>query len=326
MIIKVYYLVINLLAMFLYALDKHKAIAHQYRIPEKRLLLMGFLGGGPGSLVGMYGFHHKTAKRKFQILVPLWTAVHLALIGFCLYQNNHLMVTQYDLNTGLNVRIVQISDLHNAELWWNKDHIPNRVAELEPDIIVITGDIADSNHTDIDSAVYTAGRLAEIADTYYITGNHEYWLSEEEREELFAGLKEKGVICLFNEYELLQKGDQTFALIGLDDRSLGDDTLKEILGKIDGDTVKIVLAHEPQFIENYAGSNADFVLVGHAHGGQFILPGIGPVVAPDQGFRPKYTSGVVRRERTTMVISRGLGNSIIPIRLFNCPEIVVADF
>ncbi len=85
MIVAIYYLAINAAAMFLYAWDKRRAIKHQYRVPEKRLLLMGALGGGIGSLVGMYVFHHKTSKRKFQILVPLWTALHIALIGFCLY-------------------------------------------------------------------------------------------------------------------------------------------------------------------------------------------------------------------------------------------------
>lgn len=85
MIVAIYYLVINAAAMFLYAWDKRRAIKHQYRVPEKRLLLMGALGGGIGSLAGMYVFHHKTSKRKFQILVPLWTALHIVLIVFGLY-------------------------------------------------------------------------------------------------------------------------------------------------------------------------------------------------------------------------------------------------
>ena len=80
-----YYLAVNTAAFLLYGWDKRKAIRHQYRISEKALLLMSFLGGGIGSLAGMHVFHHKTSKRKFRILVPLWTILHIALIASCFY-------------------------------------------------------------------------------------------------------------------------------------------------------------------------------------------------------------------------------------------------
>ena len=83
-----------------------------------------------------------------------------------------------------------------------------------------------------------------------------------------------------------------------------------------------MLAHEPQYINNYCDAGADLVLTGHAHGGQVILPFIGALIAPGQGFLPQYTAGEIKRENTTMYISRGLGNSVIPLRLFNYPEIV----
>ena len=87
----------------------------------------------------------------------------------------------------------------------------------------------------------------------------------------------------------------------------------------------VVLAHEPQYIKQYACSNVDLVLSGHAHGGQFRIPFFGGIVAPDQGFFPKYSEGIHVEQDTTMVISRGLGNSIIPLRLFNYPEIVCVE-
>lgn len=322
----IYYILINIISFALYALDKKKAIAGKYRIPERTLIFFAFLGGGIGSLLGMYICHHKTQKLKFRILVPLWLVVHVAAILFFTYQNNHWVVTEYSMGENDNIKIVQLSDLHNVELWWSKDYIADSVKELNPDIIVITGDIVDSNHTDIDKALYTAGKLAEIADTYYVTGNHEYWLSADEQDRLYEGLKTSGVRILDNEFTYLDKTDTKYALIGLDDKSLMDGTLKEIINNVDEDAVTITLAHEPQYLSYYAAAGTDYVITGHAHGGQMNLLGYGPLVAPDQGFKPLFTSGVVEKDNTKMIISRGLGNSIIPFRVFNYPEIVVIDF
>lgn len=331
----VYYVIINIIAFILYYADKRKAEQSKRRIPERSLLFYSFLGGSIGSYLGMLVWHHKTRKPKFRIWVPVWFIVHILMICFVTYQNNHLVVTEYAVHADFDKRIIQVSDLHNTSLWWNKDYIPDRVRELDPDMIVITGDICDSNRTDVENALYTAGELAKIADTYYITGNHEYWLSEKEQQELYTGLAERGVHILSNEYVMISGAEPDFYLIGLEDRNLGDATLKELMQDIEenkdeagleNEAPVILLAHEPQYIQRYADAGVDYVLAGHAHGGQWILPGIGPFVAPDQGFRPEYTSGIVQKDSTTMIISRGIGNSTIPVRLFNYPEIVVADF
>jgi predicted MPP superfamily phosphohydrolase len=123
-------------------------------------------------------------------------------------------------------------------------------------------------------------------------------------------------------------------LMGIDDDTLASaqklqDTLSELQEKIkereqvqDVQPFTILLAHEPQLFDIYAEYDIDLVLCGHAHGGQFRLPFIGGFVAPDQGFLPTYTEGKHEREGATMIISRGLGNSVIPIRLLNRPELV----
>ena len=322
-----YYVIINIIAFILFYVDKRKAEQSKRRIPERSLLFYSFLGGSIGSYLGMRIWHHKTRKPKFRIFVPVWLVLHIAMICFVTYQNNHLVVTEYAIQAGFDKRIIQISDLHNTSLWWNKDYIPDRVRELDPDMIMITGDICDSNRTDVGNALYTAGELAGIADTYYITGNHEYWLSEKEQQDLLTGLAERGVHILSNEYVMVGGTEPDFYLIGLEDRNLGDATLKELMQELnEQETLTLLLAHEPQYIQRYADAGVDYVLAGHAHGGQWILPGIGPFVAPDQGFRPDYTSGIIQKESTTMIISRGIGNSAVPVRLFNYPEIVVADF
>lgn len=88
----------------------------------------------------------------------------------------------------------------------------------------------------------------------------------------------------------------------------------------------VLMVHEPQFIDDYARCGADLIVSGHAHGGQIRIPGtdIG-LFAPEQGVFPIYTSGVHEKGDSKMVISRGLGNSIFPFRVFNRPEVVVID-
>ena len=85
---------------------------------------------------------------------------------------------------------------------------------------------------------------------------------------------------------------------------------------------KILLCHRPELIDIYNNNNIDLVFTGHAHGGQIRLPFIGAIVAPDQGFFPKYTEGEYTKNNTTMIVSRGLGNTAIPFRTFNKPEII----
>lgn len=269
-------------------------------------------------------------KKKIGKLIKI-ICVAALLICFFWYENHHLTVTTYtyqsektdaDLN---GYRIVQISDLHNAEFGHDNRKLLKKISELEPDIIVITGDIVDSNHTDIQTSVSFVKQAVLISDVYYVTGNHEYWLTKEEQAELFNGMAQAGAVILNNESVNISVGESGFCLIGLDDNSLSNGTLDHLISEIDDDKLSVVLAHEPQYFSKYASTGCDLVLTGHAHGGQFILPFVGAIVAPDQGFFPEYTSGEHQEKDTTMYISRGLGNSIIPVRLFNDPEIVCVD-
>ncbi len=269
-------------------------------------------------------------KKKIGKLIKIICVVAL-FICFFWYENHHLTVTTYtyqsektdaDLN---GYRIVQISDLHNAEFGHDNRKLLKKISELEPDIIVITGDIVDSNHTDIQTSVSFVKQAVLISDVYYVTGNHEYWLTKDDQAELFNGIEQTGAVILNNECVDISVGESGFCLIGLDDNSLSNGTLDHLISEIDDEKLSVVLAHEPQYLSKYSSAGCDLVLTGHAHGGQFILPFVGAIVAPDQGFFPEYTSGKHQEKDTTMYISRGLGNSIIPVRLFNDPEIVCVD-
>ena len=325
----IWFILTNLAGFAAFAADKHFAGTGRRRIMERDLILLALIGGAWGCLLGMILCRHKTRKNKFRIWIPFFCVWYIFLCIFLTYQNNHLVITHYDTGTSVGVRVVQISDLHNMNIMWDKDRITRETQALDPDIIVITGDIADSTHTDIDSALYTAGELAKIADTYFVTGNHEYRLSEDNYFMLIDGLASAGVKVLSNSYEVVEKEGSKFVLIGLEDYSLEDNTLTALVKQSEeengSDLKKVVLAHEPQYISNYSAAGADIVFAGHAHGGQIVLPGIGPLAAPDQWLFPKYASGIVQEGGTKMVISRGLGNSIFPFRINDFPEIVVCE-
>ena len=269
-------------------------------------------------------------KKNNKKIIILFSFITVILIFFW-YQNNHIVIDVYDYKSSKisdnteKFSIVQISDLHNACFGKNNKNLVDDIESLEPDIIVITGDIVDSNHTDIVVAIDFVRQMTKRYPVYYVTGNHEYWLGEGQRRELFTGMKDAGAVILNNEKITIDLGTDSITLIGLDDNSLRDATLNSIMETCDKNELTVVLAHEPQYLDKYCDAGADLVLTGHAHGGQMILPFIGPLIAPDQGFFPTYTAGQFQKESTTMYISRGLGNSVIPVRLFNYPEIVCVE-
>lgn len=269
------------------------------------------------------------SNRKKYIKSALVLLIVIALLLFCSYQNRHLETTYYtykaeQLGADLEgYRIVQISDLHNVKFGKNNQKLVDRIRECEPDMIVLTGDLVDSNHTNVDRAVQFVDEIVKICPVYYVTGNHEYWLDTSEYENLMDGVASAGVIILDNQVVEISRWDAKFRLVGLDDKSLADGTLEALLS--DEKELTVVLAHEPQYFARYAGTGVDLVLSGHAHGGQFRLPFVGGIVAPDQGFLPEYTAGEYYMNGTEMIVSRGLGNSVIPVRLFNYPEIVCVE-
>lgn len=267
-------------------------------------------------------------KDKVKKICLWWSAVFLLGVLFFWWENNALVVSEYvfateEIGEPLDgFRIIQISDLHNKRFGKNQERLIEKLKECDPDMIVITGDLVDSNHTDIDKAMEFVQGVVNLAPVYYVTGNHERWLEEEE--ELLKQLEQAGVNCLLNRTEKITVKGESLYLVGLDDGNLLDGTLNELTAKTKEDFT-LLLAHEPQYLSRYSACEIDLVLSGHAHGGQFRLPFIGGIVAPDQGFFPEYTAGLYEDGNTSMIVSRGLGNSIIPVRIFNRPEIVCVE-
>ena len=282
----------------------------------------------------------KRLSKKALISVCTLIAVLLVLIIWTIWGNTALMVSTVTVSsnripTAFNgFLIAQVSDLHNAVFGENNAELLQILSECKPNIIVVTGDLVDAEHTDIDVALDFAKEAAQIAGTYYVTGNHEGSLSQ--YDELKTGLESMGVVVLEDASMQLEYNGEKVTLIGLSDPSfplkgnmLGevpamvDTKLRGLIG--DKDYYTILLSHRPELFETYVNCGVDLVLSGHAHGGQFRLPFIGGLVAPNQGLFPKYDAGLYTKGDTNMIVCRGLGNSIIPIRFNNRPEIVLLE-
>lgn len=275
----------------------------------------------------------KTLEKRRKILrgIGIRMLILLLLIAAAYGANNRIGVTEYDYETDQlafsfdGFRIVQLSDLHNKIFPKNNETLMREVQDLHPDLIVLTGDIIDaSSHTDIPAAELFMEQIVQIAPVYYVLGNHEHYLSQDQLNPFLDKIAELGVTLLMNETaEITAQNGQHFTLIGMDDYSLQANILKTLADETQED-FQVLLAHEPQYLqENYAPAGVDLVLSGHAHGGQFRIPFLHRGIwAPDQGFFPRMTEGCFTEGKTTMYVSRGLGNSAFPLRLFNHPEIV----
>lgn len=252
-------------------------------------------------------------------------AVTAAVLGmFCWVNNKWLVTNEYTVHSPKvteSINIVQISDLHNTRFGGENHRLTEKIEACDPDVIVITGDIVDERRTNIPIAVEFCRKAADIAPCYYVDGNHEVLLEDDERQQLYDGIREAGVSIINNASDTIDVKGCSVQLMGLEDEHLTDETQTRLNEGLDPELPTILLAHEPQEFESYCSTQPDLVLCGHAHGGQFRFFGRG-VFAPDQGLFPKYTAGAFESGDTTMIVSRGLGNSAFPLRLFDLPEVV----
>ena len=269
--------------------------------------------------------------RRRRICLSVILILLIALVGWSIIDTHRFEVRYFTVSGAPEsfegFKIAQISDLHNAEFGNDNQKLIDALAAESPDIIVITGDLVDARHTDLAVAESFMEQCTAIADCYYVTGNHEASLGEQYTE-LEEKMTELGVNVLRNGSVRIRLGNDFIRLIGLDDPGFMATT--DVSGEIDAtleslanDDYTILLAHRPEYISEYADWDIDLVLSRHAHGGQVRLPFIGGVYAPGQGFFPKYTSGEYTVGNTQMIVSRGLGNSLCPIRVNDTPQIVI---
>ena len=267
-------------------------------------------------------------------------AICLVVISaWIVLSNTNLEITEYYVTSARIpdsfdcFEIAQISDLHNAEFGDENKDLLVLLSQIKPDVIALTGDLVDSRKTDIELALDFAGKAAQIAPVYYVNGNHEARVPE--YEQLKTGLVDLGVNVLENQKAQITRDGESITLMGIQDPSFHTDYLfgdaesvsRQAISSLqnESDGFTVLLSHRPELFDLYVDTGVDLVFSGHAHGGQFRLPFVGGLVAPNQGFFPKYDAGQFIEENTTMIVSRGAGNSIVPFRINNPPELVVVE-
>lgn len=276
-------------------------------------------------------------KRLIRLLV-----IVLIVYSFIYMNNNILWITRIKINSpkiGENFngfKVVHISDLHSKSFGKNQQRIINKIRKLKPDIVVITGDIVDSKRYSEEAAIKLTNEIAKIAPIYYSTGNHEAWSGKFEIS-LQKKLINTGVNILRGESAIIERKGEKINILGIDDPSFDnnnydmryssnsaiENTIEKVLKQVDTNNFSILLSHRPEIFDVYARTGIDLIFTGHAHGGQVRLPFVGGLIAPNQGLLPTYDAGKYTQGYCNMIVSRGLGNSIIPVRVFNLPEIVL---
>lgn len=284
-------------------------------------------------------------KRKWNKKRVLWiSGVCLALVLLVLIScDSRLKTVNYTVDSdkvSAPIRIALLTDLHSCRYGENQKKLVEAVQKQNPDIVLLGGDIFDDKMP-YDNAELTVRQLAEQYPCYYVTGNHEYWGYDVGT--ILDIVKDCGVNILAGECDTITINGQMLSICGVDDpdaevymaegetveRQLERaDKAAKVAEKAVGEEIfSVLLSHRPELFETYQTYDFDLVLSGHAHGGQWRIPGIlNGLYAPHQGVFPEYAGGRYDYAGGTMIVSRGLARESTPVpRIFNRPELVIVD-
>jgi len=278
-------------------------------------------------------------------LIYIVIALLLAALAVFVYvQSSGYNIVEYELSTckdiGGSVRFVMLSDLHDTDV----THDGNRrllrsIESIDPDFVILAGDMITSYMQPSYNSDVAFDFLRELANrftVYYGVGNHEQrYKAEPERfegkyDKLVEFVQKLGIHFLSDSY--IDREEDKIRIYGFDipidnyrravKTYLPDGILNDRFGDPDENKYNILIAHNPDFFDDYAAFGPDLVLSGHLHGGIVAIPGIGGVISPQLRLFPKYDFGTFTKGNTTMIVSRGIGWHTIPVRIFNKAEIV----
>lgn len=298
----------------------------------------------------MGAFPGKRKNKPGKLIIV--SGVIILVIMLLYYIDNELIgVSRYDVEISMlprsfaEFKIIHLSDLHGKEFGRDNRKLLEIIERENPDIIIATGDMINSTGDDGSSFLNLLRGINGRYPVYFSLGNHEQIVKDREKQqgrrvfrEFVKQIQEAGGIVLDNEKAEIKKGDGSLFLYGFtsmlyhytgsdtaywEGSDLKADFLVAKLGRPAKDEINLLLAHNPKYFGAYAKWGADIVLAGHVHGGIIRLPFVGGVFSPDKTLFPECQAGLYSQGDTVMLVSRGLGNSVIPLRLFNRPEVVV---
>lgn len=280
--------------------------------------------------------------------VFFFVIISVILIVIFLYTgNNSIKVSRFQVEVdGLpgdsrGLRIVHISDIHGKEFGRHNIKLARSIEKLEPDLILVSGDMIDSHSDDGSAFINLLYELKGRYPLYCSLGNHEQivrGMAGSDRYDIFTKrLRNAGAILLDNERIEIEAGGAALGIYGFtamlyhyssrsmaeswDGGELKAQFIEEKLGRPLDHEITILLAHNPKYFQEYVEWGPDLICSGHIHGGVVRLPLVGGIFSPDVSFFPPYSAGLYSSGETTMHVSRGLGNSGIPFRIFNPPDI-----
>lgn len=287
-------------------------------------------------------------KKAKKILLSIFIMMASPIL-FLYYQANFLDISTYSIKskkipeTFHGYKILLLTDLHSKEFGKENWYLINNINEIDPDIIVVTGDMMNARKDNGNVFLSLASKLVKDFPIFYIDGNHELLTKVNDKRtgniiysNYIQQLERMGVHMMNDKKIILNKGEDVIHLRGINiplifysapDVEVPIDFdqmyMEEKIGQRTKNTYEILLAHYPKYIQAYKEWGADLVLSGHHHGGMIRLPFIGGMISHEGAFFPEYDAGVYKVANTKMVVGRGLGNHTYNIRVFNRPEIVV---
>lgn len=270
----------------------------------------------------------------------------LVVVGRIFYENSTFKIKRYTIchekigKEANGMKIAFLSDLHNNCYGKGNSKLLQAIQDEKTDLILIGGDmLIGKNGNYMDNACTLLQNLSMQFPVYYANGNHESRMKfnpdkyEDRYRTYEKQLQSMGIKMLCNESITLSKEHIVITGLELDEYYyqkgkkvvMGESDMEDFVGASDKDNFQILLAHHPEFFEEYNKWGANLILSGHNHGGMVRIPLLGGVISPQYQLFPKYDGGIYKKDGNQMILSRGLGTHTIKIRLFNTPELCMIE-
>lgn len=264
-------------------------------------------------------------------VVSIVVVIFAFAIIFLFASSEQLNVVSYSIKSDKiknAVKMAFIADYHSCGYGEGQSILLKEINQQKPDVVLLGGDIFD-DRLPHDNAKELLLSLSTLYPCFYVSGNHE--VRSGDLDQIKKTIHQYGITVLEGEAVSFDVNGQTLTICGIDDPDIGEDSFQKQLENC-GQCIKksiftILLSHRPERIDSYRLYTFDLILAGHAHGGQWRIPGIlNGLIAPNQGVLPKYAGGLYKFQNTSMIVSRGLAKESTRVpRIFNRPELVIID-